>query len=63
MEIREGAAREVNIWLGLVDAPLPTLHVLAVESAAGFEYLPNLLNVIDFGGGNAGIIISEHGDD
>ena len=49
--------------LGAWVAPLPTVHVLAVESAAGFEYLPNLLNVIDLGGGNTGIIISEHGDD
>jgi hypothetical protein len=49
--------------LGAWIAPLPSVHILAVESAAGFEYLPNLLNVIDFGGGNAGIIISEHGDD
>jgi Ethanolamine utilization protein EutJ (predicted chaperonin) len=34
-----------------------------VESGAGFECLPDLLNVIDLGGGNAGIIVSEHGDD
>jgi hypothetical protein len=44
-------------------APPPTLHVLAVESGAGFEYLPDLLNLIDLGGGNAGIIVSEHGGD
>jgi hypothetical protein len=37
--------------------------VLAVESGAGFEHLPNMLNVIDLGGGNAGVIFSEHGDD
>ncbi len=37
--------------------------MLGVESGAGFEYLPNLLNVIDLGGGNAGVIFSEHGDD
>lgn len=49
--------------LGALIAPLPTLHLLAVEPAASFEYLPDLLNVIDLGGGNAGIIFSEHGDD
>jgi hypothetical protein len=44
-------------------APLPTLHVQAVESRAGFEYLPDLLNVIDLGGGKTAIVFSEHGDD
>jgi hypothetical protein len=56
--------RQKSIYgLGAWIAPRPTLHVLAVESGAGFEYLPDLLNVIDLGGGNAGIIVSEHGDD
>jgi hypothetical protein len=58
-----GPRGKVIYGLGAWIAPLPTLHLLAVEPAAGFEYLPNLLNVIDLGGGNAGIIFSEHGDD
>ena len=49
--------------LGAWMAPLPALHVKAIESAAGFEYLPELLNVIDLGGGNVAIVISQHGDD
>jgi len=44
-------------------APLPTLHVQAVESGAGFEYLPDLLNVIDLGGGRTAVVISQDGDD
>jgi hypothetical protein len=58
-----GPRGKVIYGLGAWIAPLPTMHLLAVEPAAGFEYLPNLLNVIDLGGGNAGIIFSEHGDD
>jgi len=58
-EPREKSIYGLAAWI----APRPTLHVLAVESGAGFEYLPDLLNVIDLGGGNAGIIVSEHGDD
>jgi hypothetical protein len=34
-----------------------------VESGTGFEYLPNLLNVIDLGAGKTAIVVSEHGDD
>lgn len=44
-------------------APVPKLHVVAVESKVGFEYLPDLLNVIDLGGGNTAIVIEQHGDD
>jgi hypothetical protein len=53
---------EVDLCLGAWVAPLPTLHALAVESASGFEYLPNLLNVIDLGGGNTAIVIGQRGD-
>jgi hypothetical protein len=49
--------------LGAWIAPLPTVHALAVESASGFEYLPDLLNVIDLGGGSTAIVIGQHGDD
>jgi hypothetical protein len=59
----KGSQEKLIYGLGAWIAPLPTLHLLAVESGAGFEYLPDLLNVIDLGGGNAGIIVSEHGDE
>jgi hypothetical protein len=59
----EGPRSKMIYALGAWIAPLPTLHVQAVESAAGFEYLPELLNVIDLGGGNVAIVISQHGDD
>jgi hypothetical protein len=59
----KGPQAKLIYGLGGWIAPLPTLHVLAVESAAGFEYLPDLLNVIDLGGGNAAIVIGLHGDD
>ena len=59
----KGSREKLIYGLGAWIAPLPTLHVVAAESGAGFEYLPNLLNVIDLGGGKAGIIVSEHGDD
>jgi hypothetical protein len=58
-EPRENSLYSLGAWT----APPPTLHVFFVESGAGFECLPDLLNVIDLGGGNAGIIVSEHGDD
>jgi hypothetical protein len=63
VEVWKRVAGEADLWLGAWIAPLPILHVLAVESGAGFEHLPNMLNVIDLGGGNAGVIFSEHGDD
>lgn len=56
---RETLIYGLAVWI----APQPTLHVLAADSAPGFQYLPDLLNVIDLGGGSAGIIVSEHGDD
>jgi hypothetical protein len=49
----------LSAWI----APLCTVHVLAVESASGFEYLPDLLNVIDLGDGNTAIVIGQHGED
>lgn len=58
-----GSRGKLIYGLGAWIAPLPTLHLLAIEPAAGFEYLPDLLNVIDLGDGNTGIIFSEHGDD
>jgi len=56
---RERLIYGLAVWI----APQPTLHVLAADSAAGFEYLPDLLNVIDLGHGNTGVIVSIHGDD
>lgn len=56
---RERLIYGLAVWI----APQPTLHVLAADSAAGFEYLPDLLNVIDLGSGNTGVIVSIHGDD
>jgi hypothetical protein len=49
--------------LGAWIAPSPTLHILAVESKVGFEYLPQLVNVIDLGEGKNGIIVTEHHED
>jgi hypothetical protein len=43
--------------LGVWIAPLP--HTLTVESASGFEYLPDLLNVIDLGSVNTAIVIGD----
>lgn len=48
----------LGAWL----APIPTLHILAVEEpmptiAVGPGDLPELLNVIDLGGGKAGAIV------
>jgi hypothetical protein len=54
-----GAPTQVlGAWL----APIPTLHILAVEEpmptiAVGPGDLPELLNVIDLGGGKAGAIV------
>lgn len=59
----KGTRAKLIYGLGAWVAPLPTLHALAVESASGFEYLPDLLNVIDLGGGNTAIVIGQHGDD
>lgn len=43
--------------------PLPKPHILAVESNSGFDFLPDLVNVTDLGGGKMVIIVSQHGDD
>jgi hypothetical protein len=59
----KGRKSKLIYGLGAWIAPLPSLHIQAVESAAGFEYLPKLLNVIDLGNGRTAIVISEHGDD
>ena len=59
----KGSRANLICGLGAWIAPLPTLHVEALESRAGFEYLPDLLNVIDLGDGNTAIVASEHGDD
>ncbi len=59
----KGSRTKLIYGLGAWITPLPVLRVLAVETEAGFEYLPNLLNVIDLGRGRVGIIVSEHGDD
>ena len=58
-----GSQSKLIYGLGAWIAPLPTLHVQAVESGAGFEYLPDLLNVIDLRGGKTAVVISQHGDD
>jgi hypothetical protein len=52
------------VWM----APLPTLHILAVEKRTspydGVENcLPDLLNVVDLGDGRTGIIIDINGED
>jgi hypothetical protein len=60
---REGPRAKMIFGLGAWIAPLPALHLQAVESAAGFGYLPELLNVIDLGGGNTAIVVSQQGDD
>ena len=59
----EGSRSKMIFGLGAWIAPLPALHLQAVESAAGFDYLPRLLNVIDLGGGSTAIVVSQHGDD
>lgn len=56
---RERLIYGLAVWI----APQPTLHVLAADSAPGFEYLPDLLNVIDLGNGNTGAIVSMHRDE
>ena len=45
-------------WL----APLRTLRVLAVEANQNMD-LPQILNVVDLGGGRTGIILREGGED
>ena len=59
----EGRKAKLIYALGAWISPLPTLHVLAADSSAGFEYLPDLLNVIDIGGDKTAIVVSQHGDD
>jgi hypothetical protein len=58
-----GPRAKMIFGLGAWIAPLPALHLQAVESAVGFGYLPELLNVIDLGGGNTAIVISQQRDD
>jgi hypothetical protein len=61
---RKGARSKLNYGgLGAWIALLPTLHIVAAESVTEFEYLPELLNVIDLGGGDTAPIASQHGDD
>lgn len=62
---KSGEGRKAKLICGLSAfiAPQPTLHVLAIDSRPGFEYLPELLKVIEIGPGKTGIIISEHQDD
>jgi hypothetical protein len=61
----ERAAYSLAAWI----APSPALRVLAVEPAtSGEEYgfqdaLPNLLNVVDLGGGRTGVIVHTAGLD
>ncbi len=55
----KGTRAKLIYGLGAWIAPLPTVHALASESASGFEYLPDLLNVIDLGGGNTAIVIGQ----
>jgi hypothetical protein len=48
--------------------PLPKLHILAVETRTSpydgiVDGLPNLLNVVDLGGGRTGIIIHRSFED
>ncbi len=54
--------------LGAWISPSPELHLLAIEKRASgyepFDYvLPNLINVVDLGNGETGMIISKGGDD
>ena len=49
----------ISAWI----APSPTLHVVAEESRDAFEYLPELLNVIDLRNGNAALVVRECGND
>jgi len=59
----QGPQEKLIYGLAAWIAPVPKLHVLAIETRAGFEYLPDLLNVIDLGGGKTAMVFSEHGDD
>jgi hypothetical protein len=58
----EDAGRPPTFVLSAWIAPDPQLRVLATQEATsdeGFNYeLPNLLNVVDLGGGNTGIIVN-----
>jgi hypothetical protein len=54
--------------LGAWIAPLPTVHILAIETRNNpydaFEnVLPSLLNVVDLGGGRTGVIVGMSGND
>jgi hypothetical protein len=53
----------IGAWI----SPTPSLHILAVEPTATSDYqegsLPDLLNVVDLGGGKTGVIISISGLD
>jgi len=58
-----GDAVKPFLALGAWITPSPTLHVQAVENTINFEYLPELLNVIDLRNGNAAIIVKQSGND
>jgi hypothetical protein len=58
-----GEAIKPFLALGAWIAPSPTLHVQAVEDTLQFEYLPELLNVIDLRNGNTAIVIRQAGND
>ncbi len=59
-EPNDGSNDALGAWL------TPSLQILAIETGTspyGFESaLPNLLNVVDLGGGRTGVIVSVSGD-
>jgi len=65
----EHTENEKTIYaLGAWIAPLPTVHILAIETRNNpydaFEnVLPSLLNVVDLGGGRTGVIVGMSGND
>ena len=66
-QVKDDAKRETAFALGAWIKPLPAVTILAIESQSssyGFEYeLPKLLNVVDLGSGETGIIVSIVGED
>jgi hypothetical protein len=58
-----GEAVKPFLALGAWMAPSPTLHSQAVEDTLQFEYLPELLNVIDLRNGSTAIVIRQCGND
>ena len=44
-------------------APLPQLRILATESAAGFQHLPELLNVVALSDGRAALVLRVTGEE